>query len=453
MKKILFLLPLAILTSCALAPDYRRPAQEVPAAWREAAAANETDLAAWWKKFQSPELAELQARARAQNLDLKAAADRVLQARANEKIASAALLPQAALSGSVSGTQSRIAGRSLRHGTAGGVSTDVSYDLDLFGANRAARDVAKAGVDSSVFDREALQLIVSAEVATTYATVLALKGRIAVAEQSRSDQKKTLTMLEARFAAGAVSALEVEQQKTAVATSDASIAALKTSLAAATDALAVLVGAPPQTFGVKADSLSTLSAPAIAPGQPSALLERRPDIAEAEANLVAANADIGVARAAFFPSLNLSANAGVAASQLADPATTALGIAAGLTAPLFRGGSLEGGLEKARARQSELAETYRKSVLIAFQETEDALAAVEGAKERRAAYTRAATAAQKAYDLAEQRFKAGGIDELTLLDSQRSLLSAKDSLVQANLDSVTAAVGLYKALGGGWLRK
>ena len=449
MKKIMALLILALTAACSLTPAYQRPALKVPDQWREGKAVR-TDLTDWWFHFKSPELIDLEGKALKQNLDLRAARARIDQAKASEKIVNSVFFPQADLAGGFTGNLKKVGGGSISYTPGVSASVDVSYELDLFGANRASSEAAHANFVSSLFDREALMLVISSEVAQTYADVLALKGRIYVAQQNRDLVKKTLDILQVRFKAGAIAALDVEQEKTELSNADASISALENNLTVAMDALAVLMGEAPQTFKISASSLGELEVPSIAPGQPSELLQRRPDIHKAEADLIAANADIGVARAAFFPSVNLGIVPSITASPLANPATTALSLVSSLSAPLFRGGSLEGGVELSEARKSELAENYRHTVLTAFQEVEDALAATKAAEKRRKSYTDAVRSADKAYTLAYQQFKAGAVDYLTLLVSERSLLTAKDNLVSANLDRLTAVVALYKALGGGW---
>ena len=212
----------------------------------------------------------------------------------------------------------------------------------------------------------------------------------------------------------------------------------------------MLAGQAPTTLNVSGTSLSGVTIPAIAPGQPSELLQRRPDIRASEADLVAANANIGAARAALYPSVNLGTNWSAAAAGFANPATTAMALAASLAVPIFQGGRLEGGVEQATARQKELAEVYRKTVLVSFQETEDALSAVKASEKRERAFATSLAEARKAYELSRQQFDAGAIDFQTLLDTQNGLLSAQDGYAQTRLERLSAAIDLYKALGGGW---
>lgn len=450
MKNIYILLMLLSMTACSLIPSYQRPPMPGTDKWQREKIATVSDLSRWWEKFNSVELLALQNRAMQQNLDLRAALARVDQARAEAKIVGADLYPSADLSASASGTLSKTAGRDTRYRPAASGSLDISYELDLFGSNRASKAAAEAGVKSSIYDHKALSLVVSADVAKAYAAILTLKGRVYVAENNRATLVKTLDIIRARMEAGAASALELEQQKAEVANADAGIASLRNSMQISLTALAVLLGEPPQDFRLRENSLGNLNVPEISPGQPSTLLSRRPDIRKAEADLIAANANIGVARSAFFPTINLGLAPSITASPLASPAVSALALSSSLTMPLFSAGSISANVEKTKARQRELAENYRKTVLTAFKEVEDALAAVKSADKRRVAYLEAVHAATKAHGIAEQQFKAGAIDYTALLTAERSLLAAKDNLVSVNLERLTAAIDLYKALGGGW---
>lgn len=451
-QQVAYILSLVLLSAaCSQVPDFHKPEVNSPAQWTDQShAAIVSDLTGWWQKFKSNELLAIEGRALQQNLDLAAAQARIDQARAAETVAASALFPQADLSTSLSKGVSHVAGGKTSRSSSVSAGLNISYDADLFGGNRAARTAAAATVAGSIFDRESIALSVSADVAKTYADILALEGRVYIAQENRKTLSKTLDILKARFKAGAASGLDLEQQKTEVANADASIAALQSNVTTSRDALAVLLGMAPQELKIKTGSLSDLAVPSISPGQPSQLLQRRPDIKEAEAKLIAANANIGVARAALFPDINLGLAPSIAAAPIANPAVTALQLAASASMPLFNAGRLDAGVRSSEARERELAETYRKTVLTAFQEVEDALAAVKAADKRRKYYAEALTSATRAYDIAAQQFKAGAIDYTSLLVSERTLLSAKDNSISASLDRLTAAIDLYKALGGGW---
>lgn len=440
-----------LLAGCSFMPDFARPAVDAPAQFsRGADTAPDVIARDWWRNFGSAELNDLMGRALANNLDLRAAVQRVEQARASARIAGAALLPSANASGGIS--------RDRVNPVTGATSTDtrinagagVAYEIDLFGRNRAAVQGAQANLTGSEFDREALNLVVMGDVARTYFDLLNARERLKIADDNLKNARDLMRIVEARLEAGAASRLEVAQQRSALSSTEATRASVEQSIKIAENALAVLLGAAPQTLSVSGQTLAGLDVPAIAPGQPSTLLDRRPDIRAAEQNLVAADADIAVARAAFFPTVTLGLDASIATAGFGDPASTAVGILASLATPLFSGGRLEGGVQLATARQAELAENYRQAVLVSFREVEDALAAVKAAEERERALAVSAREAQSAYQLSRELYDAGAVDFQTLLDSQRVELSAKDAYSQSRNERLAAAVDLYLALGGGW---
>jgi NodT family efflux transporter outer membrane factor (OMF) lipoprotein len=356
------------------------------------------------------------------------------------------LLPQVEASGDAS--RSYGSGSNSGKKTAGG-SLSISYAVDLWGLYRAQSESSEASFNATRFDHDATVLLVQSSVATTYFNILSLKDRLAIAQDSLAAAQETLKLVEARFSHGANSALDLAQQRATVASIEAGIPSIESQLASNQHALAILLGRPPEGFAVKTPSSDALKLPAIAAGQPSTLLERRPDIRRAEAQLQGANADIGAARAAFFPNLSLSAAKSV--DWLAGAGTTnGSSIAASILAPIFSGGSLEGNLETSKAKKVELAADYRKAVLTAFGEVEDALVSADASARQATSQAVAAEESRKAYDLSEQSYKAGAVDFLTVLDAERSWLSSRDAEAQARLAQYTAAVNLFIALGGGW---
>lgn len=437
-----------MLGACSLVPDYEQPAVATPAAWDGAqdASGAYTISASWWTSFKDAELQRLMNEALAGNPDLEASLHRIEQAQGALRIAGASLLPQVDASGSAARDTGGQRGGETK--SAGG-TLSVSYAVDLWGLYRARGQSALANLEASRFDHEAGVLLIQSSVATTYFTLLSLGDRLAIARESRDAARETLKLVEARYKYGAVSALDVAQQRGALATIEAGIPPLEAQITASRNALAILTGRAPEGFAVAGESMSVLTLPAIAPGQPSRLLERRPDIRRAEAQLRAANADIGAARAAFFPSLDLSASKSL--DWVAGAArTTGASIAASVLVPIFSGGSLEGNLQTAKARKAELAANYRKAVLTSFGEVENALANAQTSAAREAALAIAAAEARRAYDLAQASYKAGASDFLSVLDAQRNWLSARDSEAQARLAQFTAASDLFVALGGGW---
>lgn len=442
---------LALAGCTTTAPDAGKPNIGTPAAWSRASgqgAASPTRD--WWRNFGNRELDTLMEKALAGNADIRASIARIAQARADLKIAGASLYPSVDASGGADISREKPARGNWSTEKSANAGLDVSYELDLFGGNRASRKASAASLEETVFDADALNLVTMADTASAFFTILALRDRIAIAQESLNSDAEVLRIVEARVNAGAATSIDRSRQQTALSQKRASLRSLEEQASAAENALAVLLGQTPDTLSVLTRSVLDVSQPEIDAGQPSSLLERRPDIKASEAALAAAAANIDVARAAMFPSVNIGAGFSLLKSPIGDPAATALGLAASLAAPLFQGGRLEGGVEKATARQTELAEDYRKTVLIAFQETEDALESTASASDRTTLLETAASEAQNAYDLTRKRFDAGAIDLEAVMDAQESLLSARDSLAQARAARLLASVDLYKALGGGW---
>jgi NodT family efflux transporter outer membrane factor (OMF) lipoprotein len=432
------------LSACSLAPTYERPQMTLPTGWSSVAGvgvAQQNPTTPFWQELGSADLNRLIDNALAQNLDLEAALHRIEQARAQAKVAGAPLYPAVNASGSASRTyQDSQDGRSAR------AAASISYEVDLWGKNRNAAKSAGYRVNESEFDREALRLVVTADATNFYAEILSLNDRVRIAEFNLKNAEEILRIIEARFAQGSVSGLEVSQQRVAVNGFRTSLASLIEQRSTNANALAILLGLAPQNFTAPTTELATLSVPEVNLTPPASLLAARPDVEGAEAGLLAANADIGVARAAFFPSLTLGLDTAISAG-FGGPAAAATQIASSLLAPIFTGGRLTGNLENVTARQKELAVQYRQTVLVAFQEVEDALAGIKSANERAALSLGTVTESQNAYNIAKARLDAGAIDYLTLLETQRSLYQAQDDQITADVERVEAFVQLRKALG------
>ena len=309
---------------------------------------------------------------------------------------------------------------------------------------------AEANLRGSVYERDALSLVVKGDVAKTYFQILNLRERIHIAQTNLDNSRQVLRIVEARYNAGTVSAVDVSRQKSNLSTAEAALESLKNQEQLAENTLSILLGRAPRDLKLKSKSLRQITIPRIPVAQPSSIVEQRPDIRVVEENLVAANADIGAAKAAFFPVLNLSAGASFSRSPLSDPTATALSLAASALAPIFKGGALKGGLQRSEARQRELVESYRKTVIVSLREVEDALSSAQAAKRREAALNTAKEEARKAYNLSRDLYEAGAVDFQTMLDSERTLLSTEDSHASVRLEVLNAAVDLYKAVGGGW---
>jgi outer membrane protein, multidrug efflux system len=433
-----------ILSACSLAPNYQRPEMVMPQGWSSVAGVGvdtQPSTTPFWQELGSADLNSLIDIALAQNLDLEAALHRVDQARAQAKVAAAPLYPSISASGSGSQTfQDPKNTQSLRGGGS------ISYEVDLWGKNRNAVKSADYRVDASQFDREALRLVVTSDVTNFYTQILSLNDRIRIAEFNLKNAEEILRIIEARFAQGGVSGLEVSQQRVAVNGFRTTLAALNEQRTINGNALAILLGKAPQNSPIPTTDLAALKMPQVNLTQPATLLTARPDIQSAEAGLRGANADIGVARAAFFPSLTISVDTAIAAG-FGGPAAAATSLASSLLAPIFTGGRLTGNLQDVTARQKELAAQYQKTVLIAFQEVEDALAALKSDNEQAALSVESVKESQNAYDIAKARFDAGAIDYLTLLETQRSLYQAQDDQIAIRQGQLLSFVQLRKAMG------
>jgi multidrug efflux system outer membrane protein len=433
-----------VLSACSLAPPYQRPPMEIPGGWSSVAgvgAKAEPDRQPFWEELGSAELNRLMKVALAQNLDLEAALHRIDEARAQAKIAGSTLYPAVQATGGTSRTS-----QDPRDITTARATGSISYEVDLWGKNRNTAAAAKYRANATAFDRDALQLVVSSDTANLYTQILSLNERIRIAEYNLKNAEEVLRIIEARYSAGGTSGLEVSQQRVAVNGFRATVATLDEQRTSNLNALAIVLGQAPQNLRPPGETFTSLKLPEVNLTPPAELLTARPDIASAEAQLRAANADIGAARAAFFPSLTLSVDSAIAAG-FGGPAAAATTLANSVLAPIFTGGKLTGNLENVTARQKELAAQYQKTVLVAFQEVEDALAALKSNNEQALLARQSVTESQNAYNIAKARFDAGAIDYLTLLETQRSLYQAQDNQIAVNEAQLQAFVQLRKALG------
>ncbi|HWB50391.1 MAG TPA: efflux transporter outer membrane subunit [Stellaceae bacterium] len=448
-----FLVATLLLAGCAYHPNGDKPATELPATLattgETAAIWPNTD---WWQGFGSAELDALIATAQDRNLDLAAAAARVRQAAALARVAEAPLLPAVGIAADAS--------RQSTNGSSGAVSGSyaeatltASYELDLWGRVSANAAAARSLIEASRYARETVALTTVAAVAGTYFQVLGARERLAIARDDLVNAREVLRIVAARARNGAALTREVVQQQALVATREAAIPPLAQAETEALAALALLLDRPPQGFTVGAGSLDGIASPAVAPGLPAALLTRRPDIAEAEARLAAADADIAAARAAMLPRIDLSGLAGVQEAVVSG-GTGGGGLlymlGAGLTRPIFDNGALAGRRDYTIAQREELVARYRSTVLAALADVQKALHATDHAARQQQAQEQAVADSRRAFALAESEYRAGAADLLTVLDTARTLYAAQDALAQTRLVRLQALVALFKALGGGW---
>ncbi|WP_192553189.1 efflux transporter outer membrane subunit [Pseudomonas sp. IzPS59] len=413
----------------------------------------------WWTHFGSSELDQLIDQARLGSHDLAAAVARVRQAQAGATIAGAPLLPEIK-AGLNANRQKLLHGkgysqldvnpnkRSLDYYDA---ELSASYEIDFWGGKRAARDSAVFAVQASEFDRSTVELTLQSAVANSYTQALALREQARIAELNLANAQSVLHLVQTRYDAGGATALELAQQKSLVAEQQRKLPLTQQQAREALITLAALLGQPVQELPSPKQSFAQLQWPDIASGVPSDLLQRRPDIAAAEAKLAAAQADVTVARAAMLPKLTLTASLGTGADLAADLLrTTFYNLSSGLVAPIFNNGRLGAERDKATARQEELLETYRGAIINGFADVEKALTSIRGLDEQRQWQSEELRQAQTAFDIAQSRYQAGAEDLLTVLQTQRTLYAAQDLNVQLRLSRLQASIALYKALGGGW---
>ena len=445
------------LGACSVEPAYHRPTVATPVAWQNAPPAGvsaDWPAADWWHSFGSAQLDDYIARAQAANNDIAAAIARVRQADAQARIAGAALLPTLDAGASASRQRQLVptGGAPITY-TEYQPALTASYELDFWGKNRAAHEAALDTAQASRYDRETIKLTVLTSVALTYFEVLEQHDRLAVAQDDLANAQQVLTGLEFEQTVGTATALDVAQQATTVATLNASIPPLAQQLQQNIDALAILVGQVPESIDVGDGSLKQLTLPPITAGLPSELLARRPDVAEAEAQLRSANANIGVARAAYFPSIDLTASGGYASTALGTlllPQSRVFALTAAATETIFDAGARRGQVEYSRARYAELLSDYHKTVLTALGNVEDALVAVQQTSEQELRQQIAVDKARRAFEFSQLQMQAGTINVLTMLNTEAALFTAQDTLVQVKYQRLQALVNLYQALGGGW---
>ncbi len=465
MTRVAAMIAAGLLAGCSLGPRYVRPDQDVPPAFAATPASEQAawPAAEWWHGFGSAELDGLIADARAYNNDLAAAAARVVQADAQVRISGAPLLPQVNAQTNTDYQKTGTARRSIANRTFNGKRyTDsrsyqgeitVSYDLDFWGRNRALAEASQSAALATRYDQETVALSVVTSVALTYFQMLAAEDRLAVAERNLKDAQQILAAFRARLSVGTANALDVSQQEALVAGQLALIPSDRNQIEQQRLALGILTGRPPQRLQIKGGSLAPLTLPPVTLGLPAELLERRPDVAYAEAQLIAQNGNIRAARAAFYPSIQLTAAGGVstlALSSILGPGSLVATLSNQITQSIFDNGQRRGELDQARGRYDELVADYRRAVLQSFTDVEQTLTAYRFTTEQETLERQAVAVAQRSADIARAQLQAGTIDVVTSLNTQVTLYNDLDLLTQVRLTRFQSLVNLYKALGGGW---
>jgi multidrug efflux system outer membrane protein len=448
------------LSGCMLESQKPELALDTPGKYRAAHGAADAAVPKidWWRGFRSRELVGLIEDAQAHNFDIAVAVAQIQQADAQVSIAGAPLFPSIDFNGntSVGKSSSQTGGGG---GGGGGISHlystsfSASYVLDFWGKNQASLVAVEENATASRYNREVVTLTTIGTVATTYFTVLGAQDRLRILHKDVEDSSRILDLIMQQFSAGTVSQVNVAQQQALVATLRAQIPPVELTLQQSLTALAVLVGRAPERNVARGGSMMNVTVPRVTPGLPSELLEQRPDLRQAEALLAASNYNVQSARAAFFPSIQLTAQTGfqsAALRSLFGPGAWFYTAAASLTQPIFDGFLLEGQLQVQLALRQQALQIYRRDVLSAFSDVEKALIALEQTGQEEKYLREAVLASQMAFYLSEQQLREGTVNLVTLLQTEQTLFQNEDSLVQVQLARLLAGVGLFQALGGGW---
>ncbi|MEW6307185.1 MAG: efflux transporter outer membrane subunit [Verrucomicrobiota bacterium] len=465
----LFAVVTLALAGCAVGPNYLRPTTETPAhykaealgSWKEGQPVDHAPKGDWWELFGDPTLNDLQSRALGANQELKAAIARVEQARAAARVSRSELLP--ALNADPGYTRQRYSPNQVPG--FGGMTAnnfraplDLSYEIDLWGRVRRGFESARADAQASLAAFHNVLLVLHADVAQTYFALRALDAEISTVTGTVGLRKEQVQLVRSRFENGVGNQLDVARAETELASTEAEAASLAKRRAELENALAILVGENPSTFKFAATSGVDVTKwnpapPKIPAGLPADLLERRPDVSEAERQLAAANARIGVAKAAFFPVLRLTGSGGYVSGEIENLFnwdSRVWSIGPSLSLPVFAGGRNLASYRRSKSAYEETIARYRQSILVAFGDVESSPAGIHYLAEQTAAQDRAVANSRRAAGLAGERYRAGIVSYLEVVDADRVALQAERASAQLSGQRLIASVQLIKALGGGW---
>lgn len=455
------------LPGCVLGPDFARPdvsAQlpekfDAPEGWKIAEPSDDAELTEWWRCFQDPELNRLVKQAMERNQDLEAAFHRIEQSRAMAQSAGSYLLPGVRFEPSATRTRRSGTIRNTAANLTGITTTNLSlplnlrYEIDFWGRIRRGIEAAEEETLASEAAMRQVALTLQAELATQRTRLRSIDAEIAIFEETVGLRNKSLDLIRKRFDAGDTDAVDVSRAETELASAEAELLGLRRTRDETENAIAVLAGVPSSGFELAPDPLPEGEPPPAPVTLPTALLERRPDVAEAERLMAAANARIGVAKAAFFPAVVINATAGLESgttARLFDLASRTWGIGPEASMPVFEAGRNRAELRRAEAKYDEVTASYRQTVLEAVREVDDALAASGWLAKQIAAQERMVDSARRTVDLSLLRYEGGVADYFEVVDSQRTLLTAELQAVRLRAARRLAVVALIKSLGGGW---
>ena len=451
-----------LLVGCAVGPDYKRPSIDTPTAYRGPEAPPSTPSGGaslgdekWWDLFDDPVLQQLIRTALQQNYDVRIAAARVLQAQAQLSITRASEFPvvNAGAQGFAERNPQIAPILPAYEAKAAEVDLSVIWNLDFWGKYRRETEAARASLLASEWGRRAVQTSVVSSIAAAYFQIRELDAALQVARDTLASRQNSLHLTEVLAQNGSASKLDLSQAQQLVYTAAETVPDLERQLAQQENALSTILGTNPEDIPRGHALTEQPDPPSVPPGLPSELLERRPDIREAEQNLVAANAEIGVAKAAYFPSISLTGLAGYESYQLRQLFSSSASVwnaTGSLTQPVFEAGSLRAGMKFARAQEEQMLLTYKQTIINAFQQVSDSLVAYQKDHEFRQQQELLTSAAQDADRLSNILYQHGGASYLQVLTSETNYFTAQLNLAQAQLNERLALVQLYNALGGGW---
>lgn len=456
---LLLIVPL-LLAGCLVGPNYQRPDYPVPPAFRGEAPEAPVDVMSlgdlsWWQLFQDEQLQELIRTALTQNYDLRIAVTRILDARAQLTSTRAAQFPlvDANSSAIYNRTEGNRPVSEFKEIVSPIGSFDLSFEIDLWGRLRRATEAARAGLLASAEARRTVVTTLVSDVASAYFQLRGLDLELEIARRTLASRQDSLRLVSTREAGGVASLLDVRQAEILVTTAAQTIPDVERRIAQTENLISILLGNNPGDVPRGRPLVQQLALPVVPAGLPSALLERRPDIHQAEQQLIAANARIGVAKALFFPQVILIGSAGVGARGINGTFFGPLGlfsVGPEVTVPIFNAGSIGAGVDSTEARQQEALLRYQQTIQQAFREVSDALVEYRKRQEFRLQQEVLTRTLQDAVRLSHSRYEGGVTSYLEVLDSERQLFTAELNLAQAQRDELLAIVLLYRALGGGW---
>jgi multidrug efflux system outer membrane protein len=449
-----------LLAGCMVGPKYHRPAVQTPTAYRDLAqdaqlqaqTASFADLP-WWQIFQDQKLQELIRLALKQNYDLQIATERINAARAQLAVTRSSLFPQVGTSANFTGGKENLEQSKYNFLT---LTADAAFQLDLFGKLRRANEAARAQLLATEDARQTVILTLVSDVASDYFTLLQLDLQLQITRDTVNTQTDSVKLTNLRLDHGVATKLDVLQAQQVLDTANAQVPDLERQIAQEENAISILLGNYPQDVARGLPLVEQSLPPQVPPGLPSSILERRPDIRQAEQNLIAANAEIGVAKAQFFPQISLTGSGGGSfgrSSAFSSLMSTQLGLwsyGGQISQPIFTGGALRGNLHLAESQNRQALIAYQQAIQHAFGDVSDALIGYEKFHQVRVRQQESVADLQESVRLSNLRYKGGTTTYLEVLDGQRSLFTAELTLAQARGDEYQSLVQLYRSLGGGW---